>query len=147
MSIIKAGLLTATSAVGLLSAVPARADVYVAAPQVRYESAPRWHGWHRRRLIYPRPVYSYSYGYRVDPGYYQYDFGTQVRAELGQIEGAVRERVEAGQLDGNALTAMESARDDIQQDVVDVSAKGYLTDADRAHVEGDIQALRQRFGC
>ncbi len=86
---------------------------------------------------YPQPVYSDDSG----------AFAEHVRVELANIENAVHDRVAAGQLDGDALTAMESARNDIEQDVTDVSAKGYISPADRAHIEQDVQKLRERFGC
>jgi hypothetical protein len=95
---------------------------------------------------YAQPVYT-------QPQYPQpYDdgcgaFTNQVRTELGNMEEQVRARVAAGQLDGGALTTMEAARDDLLRDLQDLSAKGYFTDADRGHVESDIQQLRARFGC
>ena len=92
--------------------------------------------------VYNQPVYNqpvYNNGCNA--------FAEQVRAELANIEAAVRARVQTGELDGNALTTMEAARDDMQQDLVDLSAKGYVTDADRAHIEHDIQLLRSKFGC
>ena len=97
--------------------------------------------------VYTQPVYT-------QPTYTQpsYDngcsaFADQVRGELQSIEYSVRARVADGELDGNALTTLESARDDMLQDVSDLSAKGYITDVDRAHVESDMQNLRQKLGC
>ena len=101
--------------------------------------------WHRPMYRYQAPVYPTAQP--VYQSYYQDSFADHVRGELQQIEESVRARVESGELDGNALTAMESARDDIQRDVVDVSAKGFIDPADRGHIEGDVQALRQKFGC
>lgn len=101
-----------------------------------------------------------SYGYPIaQPVYTQtsytqtgYDDGCnhfvdQVNRELSQLEYDVRVRVSNGQLDGNALTMMESGRDDIREDLSDVSQKGFINDADRAHIEADVQALRQKLGC
>jgi hypothetical protein len=173
----KISLITALSALGLLAAQAAHAEGYndhrrttVARPA--YQPAPRYRTiWYRgrwvRRPIYVQPVYQqpvyqqsvYQQPVYTQPVYQQpvYQqpvsdngcsaFAGQVRAELNRIEGEVRGRVQTGALDGNSLTAMESARDDILQDISDLSAKGYVTGADRAHVERDVQLLRQRFGC
>ena len=92
--------------------------------------------------VYAQPTYAQPVR-QDDCGW----FSQRINAELGQIEAQVRYRVAAGQLDGSALTLMESARDDIREDVVDVSAKGYVTDADRAHIENDLTQLRQKLGC
>lgn len=170
----KIGLITALSAVGLFAASAARADEYyrpttVAQPVyqrntfARFVRTPRYRSvWYRgrwvRRPIYVTPVVQtqpvYTQPVYSQPVYSQpvYDngcneFADQIRNELSQLESAVRERVYEGQLDGNALTAMENAREDISQDVVDVSAKGYITDADRTHIENDIAKLRTQFGC
>jgi hypothetical protein len=160
MSIIKTGIIAATSAVGILGAAPAHAQFYVAPQAVRFAPQPmrvaapparplRYaHGrvrWHRPVYRYEAPIYPTAQP--LYQGYYEDSFAGQVSAELAELEGAVRARVYAGELDGSALTAMESARNDIQEDVVDVSAKGFIDPADRAHIEGDIQALRQKFGC
>jgi hypothetical protein len=162
MSAFKAGIMTTLSAIGLFAAAPAHADEYYGyratiVHPIRFYT-PFWHrGRWARRPIYAPPVYRYAPAYSYDQPVYQepsyangygYDgFAEHVRAELAYIEAAVRDRVAAGQLDGNALTAMESARDDINQDLSDLSAKGYFTDADRAHVENDVRMLRQKFGC
>jgi hypothetical protein len=107
--------------------------------------------------VYTQPVYNqpvYNQPVYTQPVYNQpsYDngcdaFADQVRAELQSIEYSVRLRVADGELDGNALTTLESARDDMLQDVSDLSAKGYVTDADRAHIERDMQLLREKLGC
>ncbi len=174
---LKTGIIAAAlTAAGLFAAAPAQAQEYVyrPAPTVfrnwfgpRYapHRSGRW--MHRRftvRPVYQVPSYSYSYAqptypqpvyvYDSQPSYpqpvYSDDsgaFAEHVRVELANIENAVRDRVAAGQLDGDALTAMESARNDIEQDVTDVSAKGYISPADQAHIEQDVQKLRERFGC
>jgi hypothetical protein len=171
----KISLITALSAIGLFAASAAHAQEYnygyyrpttVARPVV--QRTPRYRSvWYRgrwvRRPIYvnpvvqTQPVYTppvYTPPVYTQPVYTQptYDngcnaFESEVRGELSSIEWAVRARVQTGELDGNALTAMESARDDMLQDVSDMSNKGYITDADRAHIDRDMQLLRQKFGC
>jgi hypothetical protein len=166
----KIALITALSAVGLFAASAAHAQEYnygyyrpttVARPVVR--RTPRYRSvWYRgrwvRRPIYVTPVVQaqpvYTQPVYSQPVYTQpvndngcNEFSDQIRNELSQLESAVRERVYGGELDGSALTAMENAREDISQDVVDVSAKGYITDADRTHIENDIAKLRTQFGC
>jgi hypothetical protein len=166
MSVLKFGLITGVSALGLFAAAPAHAHEHdysykpttIMRP-IRYYGAPYTAYWYRgrwaRRPVYVQPGYQYSPVYSYDQPSYQQQprygngcnvFAERVRAELANIEATVRARVAAGQLDGNALTAMESARDDINEDIVDVSAKGYLTDADRAHIENDVRMLHQKFG-
>jgi hypothetical protein len=173
MFALKTGILAvALSAVGLFTAAPAHAQAYVYGPgqvivrdhrMARY--APSWYRRHwMRRPFYLQPGYTVDYAtpsYVVAPPVYPQPpvyaqpiqdngcgaFSAQIRGELANVEAAVRDRVAAGELDGDALTAMESARDDIDEDVVDVSAKGYITPADRAHIEDDIRRLRARFGC
>ena len=169
----KIGLITAVSALGLFATSAAQAQEYfrpstVARPVVQRTTVARPMRtryrtvWYRGRWV-RRPIYTttvvqaqpvYTQPIYTQPTYTQpsYDpgcnaFADQVRAELNQLEDAVRAKVSAGYLDGNALTAMENARDDINEDIVDVSAKGYVTDADRAHVESDLAKLRQKFGC
>jgi hypothetical protein len=162
MFTLKTALITAVSALGLFAAAPAQAQSYYApyyAPagvSFRYRG-PRFHRVRVvRRPMYAPPAYqpspmSYTY---TQPVYEQsaYDdgsnaFAAHVRWELGNIESQVRDRVAAGELDGSALTTMEAARNDLQEDLVDLSAKGYIAAADRAHLESDLQQLRQKFGC
>jgi hypothetical protein len=161
----KIGVITAVSALGMLAASAASAEEYyhyrpvaVARPvrayrYPRYRSV-RYGGRWVRPPDYVQPIVGAPIPFYEQPVYEQptVDYGesafaAEVRAELGQIEGSVRERVAAGQLDGRALDAMENARDDLNEDLVDVSAKGYLTDADRAHIQEDLAKLRQQFGC
>jgi hypothetical protein len=144
----KKGLFFAVSALGLFAAAPAHAERFTyEAPAVSYRAPV---GYHRRWM--PRARFGFGWRPVAQPVYqqpiYQRDyFADQVRAELGNLEAEVRARVAAGQLDGNALTTMEAGRDDLQADLVDLSAKGYLTDADRGHVENDLRLLREKLGC
>ena len=171
----KIAIITAVSALGLFAASAANAQEYYyrpttvaqpvqqsyRRPTARYRTV-----WYRgrwvRRPIYVQPVVQtpvYTQPVYTQPTYTQptytqpsYDngcdgFAEQVRGELNSIEWSVRTRVADGELDGNALTTLENARDDMLQDVNDLSAKGYITDADRAHVESDMQNLRQKLGC
>jgi hypothetical protein len=157
MSILKMGIVSAALCLFAASAANAQELDYrataVASPVFRYPARYRT-AWYRghwvRRPIYLRPAYSYAQPvYQYQPPVESdgcHAFAEQVRGELNQLEEAVRERVAEGQLDGNALTTLESARDDMLEDVSDLSAKGYLTDADRGHIERDMQLLRQKFG-
>jgi len=175
MRLAKVALLGAVSLLGVFTAGAAQAQPYRYAPPARvvregrarraqphYRSVLYRGHWVRRPIVvqpaagFEVPVAGYGYdGYGYGNPYVQaaaptdpcQAFSAQVKAQLSQIESAVRARVAAGQLDGNALTAMEAARDDLQQDVADLSAKGYVTDADRAHIDRDIDGLHQKFGC
>jgi hypothetical protein len=164
MNNLKKLVLAGVSALGLLAFAPAahadsfhgyapaRPVVTVRAPRpfirdrhIRYAPVA-----YAPRVVAPVIAVPPSVGYPIaQPAYDDgsYRFVDQVNRELSQIEYNVRARVYAGQLDGSALTTMESRRDDIREDLTDVSQKGFIDSADRAHIEGDVQTLRAQFGC
>lgn len=180
MTLVKMGLMGAAVVGGLVGgAGNAKADVrvgfgpgrvtvsapvrrYIAPPPARvtpvryeryrnYDRYGRWH-WDRRPIVVATgPTYTYgSYGtyntYGDDPGY----FASQINSELAQAVNDLQFDVRNGVVRPEALNQMAEDQQEINRDLAAATAKGYITQDDRAHLEAHVQEirdLRSQFRC
>ncbi len=169
MSRFKVGIVTALSALGLFAGAAyadpiwVQGQTVVAQPVVRV----RWPRarWNRVRYRYSYPYTYGQYGaygqygtygqYGVQPVYQQtpvYNqtsdctdpalFAEQIRAEMNVVDADIRYHVQAGSMDPSALASLNAGRDEIERDLAEAMAKGYITEADRQHLEQHVQELR-----
>jgi|SRR5215831_17307429 len=146
----KLTMIGAVLASGLIGAAgQAKAEVVranVGPPRVSYvQYAPR-PGWWRHRRVYraavAMPVPSYGYGYMPAGAQDPSVVATEIRAEMDQAAQDLRFDVRQGAVEPRALASLEADRQEIERDLGEASAKGYITAADRAHLEQHVQEIR-----
>jgi len=128
-----------------VNGTPARAHYVQTAPRrewVRYRRA------YRPAVAVPVPVPvpvavpTYRYGYvgadAQDPSV----VAAQIRAEMERAAEDVRFDVRQGVVEPRALASLDADRQEIERDLSEASAKGYITADDRAHLEQHVQEIR-----
>ena len=132
---------------------PARTHYVTRAPRAEWRGRPTY--YRRPVVVAPvapvvAPVVNYGYGYPVastqDPAL----VATQIRAEADQAAADLQFDVRQGAVEPQALASLNADRQEIDSDLAEASAKGYITDADRAHLEAHVQEirdLRSQFRC
>jgi hypothetical protein len=86
--------------------------------------------------------YDGSYGYAAPGAQDPSVVAFQIRAEMNRAAEDVRFDVGQGVVERRALAALEADRQEIERDLAEASAKGYITADDRAHLEQHVQELR-----
>jgi hypothetical protein len=177
MTLMKMGLMGAAVVGGLVGgAGTAKADVrpgfapgrmtvsapvrrYIAPPPARVVSAPvryeryrnydrygHWR-WDRRPIVVnTAPTYTYGVYGGEDPGY----FASQINSEMVQAVNDLQFDVRNGTVRPEALNQMSADENEISRDLSEATAKGYITQDDRAHLEAHVQEirdLRDQFRC
>jgi hypothetical protein len=122
---------------------------------------PTWRGgWagHRRyerpavsyRPVVAVPVASQWRGYPVADAQDPSQVAVQIRAETDRAADDLRFDVRQRAVEPRALASLEADRQEIERDLAEASAKGYITADDRAHLEAHVQEirdLRTQFAC
>jgi hypothetical protein len=168
MTLVKMGLMGAALAGGLVGgAGNAKADVrfgigparvVVQAPvarvtPVRYGRYDSRHRWGRPIVVSPAPVYGYGGTYVSAPaprGENPSYVASEIRNQVSQLDNDIRYHVQSGSIRPEALAQLDADRQEIERDLAEASAKGYITAADRQHLEEHVQEirdLRERFRC
>ena len=74
----------------------------------------------------------------------------EIRAEADRAADDLRFDVRQGAVEPTALASLAAGREEVERDLAEASAKGYITPADRAHLEEHVQeirGLREQFRC
>jgi hypothetical protein len=147
------GALLAASLFGLVGQAKADAlRVNVAPPRVHYVQP----GWRREWVRFRRPYWravavpvpapvavpSYGYGYAGADAQDPWVVAAQIRAEMDRAAEDVRFDVRQGVVEPRALASLDGDRQEIERDLAEASAKGYITAEDRAHLEQHVQEIR-----
>ncbi len=108
----------------------------------RYRWGYRPHWGYRQVVIAPPvtpPSYVYGGGYRVDNCH---AFADQIRGEMNVVDADIRYHVQQGSVSAQALNELNAGRDEIERDLAEALQKGYVTDADRQHLQQHVQEMR-----
>jgi hypothetical protein len=145
-----AGVSQAKADVFHANAGPARGYYMGRAPRAEWRGRPYY--YRRRAVVVPTVNYGYGYGYSYpvantqDPAL----FATQIRAEADQAATDLQFDVRQGAVEPQAIASLNADRQEIERDLAEASAKGYITADDRAHLEAHVQEirdLRSQFRC
>lgn len=140
--VLASGVMGGTARADVLFGLPGLPRVRVGAPTVQvafatppppvYVAPPVEPGY-----TYRQPRWGFRRGWQ-NPTVFAY----RVRAAMNQADADIRYHVQSGSVSPDALRALEDDRQEIERDLSEASQKGYITSADRAHLEEHVQEIR-----